>query len=120
MRETNTTNPQLIQLIRTLKKQSNQNNAKIWRDVAAFLSKPSRQHIAVNMSGINRNTQKGDTIVVPGKILGSGDLDHALTVAAFSASEKAKSKLEVAKAKYLSIEELMAKNPSGSNIKIIR
>jgi large subunit ribosomal protein L18e len=89
--------------------------------VAEHLSKPSRQRIAVNLSRINRNTQKGSTIVVPGKILGNRQtLNHAVTVAAFGASEKAQEKLKAAKAKYLSIPELIEKNPKGSDIKIIR
>jgi large subunit ribosomal protein L18e len=120
MKETKSTNPQLIQLIRFLKKQGNENEAKIWRDVAKHLAKTRQQRAAVNLSRINRNTQKSDMIVVPGKILGSGTIDHTVTVAALNASEKAKEKLAAAKAKYLSIPELVEKNPKGSNIKIIR
>jgi large subunit ribosomal protein L18e len=59
-------------------------------------------------------------IVVPGKILGAGTIDHSVTVAAFNASEKAKEKLAAAKANYLSIPELVEKNPKGANVKIIR
>jgi large subunit ribosomal protein L18e len=59
-------------------------------------------------------------VVVPGKILGSGCLNHALTVASFGASEKAKSKVVAAKGKYISIPELIEKNPKGSNVRIIR
>jgi large subunit ribosomal protein L18e len=120
MRETKSTNPELIQLIRFLKKQSSEQGVGIWRDVAENLSKPSRQSVAVNLSSLNRNTEKNSTVVVPGKILASGTLDHAVTVAAFSASAKAKEKLGAAKAKFLSIEELVAKNPKGANVKIIR
>ena len=120
MKETKSTNPQLIQLIRFLKKQSNENNAEIWRDVAKHLAKTRQNRAAVNLSRINRHTQKSDTIVVPGKILGAGAIDHAVTVAALNASEKAKEKLAAAKAKYLSIQELVEKNPKGSNVKIIR
>ncbi len=119
MRETKSTNPEIIHLIRFLKKQSRTQDAGIWLAVAENLAKPSRQRVSVNLSRINRHTAKSDTIVVPGKILGSGVLDHAVTVAAFSASEKAKAKLAAAKAKYLSISELVEKNPKGSNVKII-
>ena len=119
MRETKSPNPEIVQLIRFLKKQSKEKEANIWLDVAAYLSKPSRQRIAVNLSRINRHTEKSDTIVVPGKVLGSGVLDHAVTVAAFNLSEKAKEKLTAAKAKYMSISELVEKNPKGSNVKII-
>jgi large subunit ribosomal protein L18e len=75
--------------------------------------------VAVNLSRVNRYTDKNATVVVPGKLLASGNLDHAVTVAAFAASDKAKAKLASAKAKYLSITELVEKNPSGSNVAII-
>lgn len=120
MKEPKSTNPELIQLIRFLKKQGREKEAAIWRDVATHLSKVKQQRAAVNLSRINRHTQKGDAVVVPGKILGSGAIDHAVTVAAFGASEKAKTKLAAAKAKYLSIPELVEKNPTGANVKIIR
>jgi len=120
MRETKSPNPEIIQLIRLLKKQSRERDAGIWLSVAENLSKPSRQRVAVNLSKINRYTEKNATIVVPGKILAAGTLDHAVTVAAFGASNKAKEKLAAVKAKYLSIPELMEKNPQGSNVTIIR
>jgi large subunit ribosomal protein L18e len=120
VKDTKSTNPELIQLIRFLKKQSNQKEAKIWREVAKHLAKTRQQRAAVNLSRINRYTQKDNMVVVPGKILGSGAIDHAVTVAALTASEKAKEKLSAAKAKYVSIPELVEKNPKGSNVKIIR
>ncbi len=120
MRETKTTNPQLIELIRFLRKTSREQDAPIWLDVADYLAKTRRQRISVNLGNINRHTENADVIVVPGKILASGTLDHGLTVAAFEASNAAKVKLEAAKAKYVPIKELVGKNPKGSNIKIIR
>jgi large subunit ribosomal protein L18e len=120
MRETKTTNPQLIELISLLRKTSKEQQAPIWLDVADYLAKTRSQRISVNLSSINRYTEKADVIVVPGKILASGTLDHAITVAAFEASDAAKAKLESVKAKYISIQELIGKNPKGSNVKIIR
>jgi large subunit ribosomal protein L18e len=120
VKETKSTNPELIQLIRFLKKQGREREAGIWREVAKHLAKRKQQRAAVNLSRINRHTQKGDAIVVPGKLLGAGTIDHSVTVAAFNASEKAKEKLAAVKAKYLSIQELVEKNPKGANIKIIR
>ncbi len=119
MRDTKTTNPEIIQLIRNLKKQSREKDAGIWLDVAKYLSKPSRQRVAVNLSKINRNTADEEVILVPGKVLASGTLDHAVTVAAFNASDQAKAKLAAAKAKYLTIKELMEQNPTGSKVRII-
>jgi large subunit ribosomal protein L18e len=119
MRQTKSTNPELLKLIQFLKKQSKEKSAGIWLDVAEDLSKPSRNRIAVNLSKINRVTTEGATIVVPGKLLASGTLEHGITVAAFDASSKAKAKLAAANAKYLTITELVETNPQGSNIQII-
>jgi len=120
MKESKTTNPELIQLISLLKKESREKQAGVWWDVAEYLSKSRSQRVAVNLSKINRNTKRADMVVVPGKVLGSGSINHAVTVASFDASEKAKAKLVAAKAKYVSIPELLKKNPEGANVKIIR
>ena len=93
MRETKTTNPELIQVIDLLKKESREKQAPIWHDVAEYLSKTRSQRITVNLSTLSRNTKRADTVVVPGKLLGSGSIDHAVTVASFGVSEKAKVKL---------------------------
>jgi len=119
MRETNTTNPQLIELIRFLKKQSRENKTKVWRDIAERLAKPRRNSIAVNLSRLNRHTKKNDVVIVPGKVLGTGDLAHPVIVAAFSFSKTAKEKITTSRGKCLSFDELIKKNPKGSNVKII-
>jgi large subunit ribosomal protein L18e len=120
MRETKSTNPERVTLIRFLKKQSREKKAPIWLDIADNLAKPKSQRASVNLSRINRHTQRRDIVIVPGKILGTGTLNHSLTVAAFDVSTKAEEKLKTAKAKYVSILELVEKNPTGANIKIIR
>ncbi|MGQ9624612.1 MAG: 50S ribosomal protein L18e [Candidatus Bathycorpusculaceae bacterium] len=119
MRKTKKTNPELTKLIRFLKRQSKENEANIWHDIAEELSKPRRKSITVNLSRLNRYTQKNETVVVPGKVLGTGKIDHPITVAAFAFSEKAKEKIKTVRGKCLSLLELVKKNPKGSNVKII-
>ncbi len=119
MNEIKATNPQLIMLIRFLRKHSREHKARIWRTIAEYLGKPKRKRVAVNISRLNRYTQKNDVVVVPGKVLGAGELDHPITVAAFAFSAKAREKIQKAKGKCLSLMELAQKNPKGSNIKII-
>jgi large subunit ribosomal protein L18e len=119
MKKVKTTNPELIELIRFLKKQSREHEAEIWKAVAERLSSSRRKRIAVNISRLNRNTKKNEIVTVPGKVLGAGELDHPITVAAFAFSETAKEKVKKAKGKCLSLFELAKKNPKGSNIKII-
>jgi len=113
------TNVQLLALIKFLKKKAREHRAKIWEYVAELLGKPRRLRPQVNISKINRHTQPGDTVVVPGKVLGAGILKHKVNVAAFAFSETAKRKIMDAGGKVLNIEELVEQNPKGSNVKII-
>ena len=112
MRETKSTNPQLVELISLLRKTSKEQNAPIWADVADDLAHARRLRVAVNLSSINRNTEKADVVVVPGKILSSGALDHTVTVASFEASDAAKAKLTASKGQCISIKELLDEEPN--------
>jgi len=119
VKKSKTTNPELIKLIRFLREQSRKNNVEIWKDVAERLSKPRRKRITVNVSRLNRYTEKKETIVVPGKVVGTGKINHPITVAAFAFSETAKEKVKAARGRTLSVVQLIKKNPKGSNIKMI-
>lgn len=112
-------NAELIKLIDELKKTSYEHKAKIWKTVAVKLEKPLRNMAEVNLSRIERNAKNNETVIIPGKVLGSGDVNKSLTVAAFSFSDNAKKKILGAKGKVFTIRELMEKNPEGSNIRIM-
>jgi len=118
-RQVKSTNPNLTNLIRLLKKKSRENEATIWRDTAERLSKPKRVRIAVNISRINRYTKENDEVVIPGKVLGAGLINHPVKVAALDFSDQARSKILEVKGKCLSIIELLEMNPKGANVKII-
>lgn len=113
------TNVQLLALVRFLKKKSRENDAKIWAYVAELLSRPRKLRAQVNLSRINRYTKEGDIVVVPGKVLGDGYLDHKVTIAAFAFSENAKKKIMEAGGRLMNIDELVNENPKGSGVKII-
>lgn len=119
MKKLKATNPELISLIRDLKKNSRENKAEIWSSLANRLANSKRSRIAVNVSRLNRYTKDNETVVVPGKVLGAGKADHSMNVAAFAFSDVAQSKIQKAKGKCLSIRDLMKKNPSGKNVKLM-
>ena len=119
MKRTGPTNIVLRKMIRLLRKTAKEYNASIWSAVAEYLEKPRRQRIAVNISRINRYTKQGDIVVVPGKVLGAGILDHSITVAAVDFTKKALEKIKSAGGKPLFILDLVKENPRGSNVKII-
>ena len=119
-KQTKTSNPEILSLLQFLRKASGKNDSSLWRDIAKYLSKSKRKRVAVNIGLINRSSQKNDDLVIPGKVLGSGSIDHPVQVAAYAFSDLARDKIHKAKGKCLSISELVESNPRGSNVKIIR
>lgn len=102
-----------------LKKKARENNAPIWEAAAKLLSKPRRRRICVNLSRIDRCSSEGSTVLVPGKVLGGGKLTHKVVVGAFKFSEKARSKIEAAGGRCLSILKLVEENPKGTGIRLL-
>jgi len=119
VKRTGPTDINLRRLIRYLRKKSNEEGVRIWKDIAWRLEKPRRQRAEVNISRINRYTKEGDTVIVPGSVLGAGKLEHKVTVAAWKFSETAKKKIVEAGGEVLTIEELMERNPKGSGVIIM-
>ncbi len=114
-----TTNPELIHVVQLLVRAANAEHAAVWDAVAKKLQKSKHQRVTVNISRINRHTTTNETVVVPGKVLGSGALTHPVTVAALTCSRQAREKIEGAGGKYLTIPALLQENPAGSGIRVM-
>lgn len=112
------TNPVLNRTVKKLEEKSREEDVNIWKDLADKLKKPGRQKNPVNLAKIDRHTVKGDTVVVPGKVTGYGQVSKKVNVAAFSFSGDAKGKIEK-KGKHMKISDLMEENPNGKNVKIM-
>ena len=113
------TNPEHVKMIRFLRKKSNDAEANIWDTIAEKLGVSKHRRVSINISRMNRYSSDGETVVVPGKVLGAGNLDHKLSVAAFSFSKLAKEKIERAGGECLTIQALANRNPQGTGVKII-
>ena len=113
------TNPGLVTLIGDLKAQTRSNGAALWRDVAHRLEKSRSNWAEPNLSRLSRYAANEDTILVPGKLLGSGDVEGKHTVAAYSVSSSAREKIEAAGGKIVTIHDLMKKNPDGKGVFIL-
>ena len=113
------TNPRLVNLVGELKAQSRETGAPLWRDVAMRLSKSRSNWAQPNLSRLSRHCPEGATVLVPGKLLGSGDISGKPVVAAYSFSTGARDKIEAAGGKVLSLGELMEQNPSGTGVFIL-
>src|SRR3972149_1666157 len=119
MRQVKSQNPELLTLIRSLRKKAKENEAAIWRDVAHSLSASKRRRVAVNLSRLNRHTKEKEIVVVPGKVLAAGKLEHPLVIAAFAFSDDARAKIAQAKGKCIPISQLLEDNPKGGNVRIM-
>ena len=108
------TNPTLKNLIENIKEVAHKENSDFWKRIAKELEKPTRRQREVNVSRINKHTKDKETIIVPGKVLGDGEIDHEATVAALTFTQSAKDKLNT-----ITIKELLKKEPKGKNIRII-
>ena len=109
-------NPVLLSLIEELKK----GKKPIWKRVVCELSRPRRQMPQINLSKIEVYGNDGGTVLVPGKVLGSGNLSKKLTVAAFSFSDTAKKLIADAGGKAISIESLYKSNPGGRDVLLLK
>lgn len=114
-KKANPTNPVLLETIELLEEQE----ASLWNDVAENLGKVNRQRPVVNLTDIERNTEEGDTVVVPGKVLGSGRLSKEVTVAAFKASNSARNHIEE-NGDFVFIQDLVDENPEAEDVKLVK
>jgi large subunit ribosomal protein L18e len=112
------TNPRLNSLIADCKAAARE-GAPVWGDIAERLAKPRRTHAEVNLGRIERYAREDETVLVPGKVLGSGALRTDVTVAAVDFSSSARAKIgQVGEA--IDLEQALERNPEGSNVRVIR
>lgn len=116
---TGPTNISLKSLIEELRKKAYSDNAPLFRRIADDLEKPTRQRREVNLSKINRYAKKGELVVVPGKVLATGELNHSVTIAAWKFSGTAVEKITKANAKAITINELIKNGAKQAPVRII-
>ncbi|MFH0890024.1 MAG: 50S ribosomal protein L18e [Candidatus Aenigmatarchaeota archaeon] len=107
------TNENIAHLIKDLKKL----DASAWKRVASELNGSTRRMPEVNLSSIAQHP--AGTVLVPGSVLGYGEITKAVTVAAFRFSKSAKEKITKAGGRTITINELAKENPKCSNVKIM-
>jgi large subunit ribosomal protein L18e len=112
------TNPRLSSLIADLKSTARDGGGDVWSDVAARLAKPRRAHAEVNLGRIERYAEADETVVVPGKVLGSGVLRTDVTVAAVDFSGTARTKIDQV-GESIRLEQALEQNPDGSDVRVI-
>jgi len=102
-------------LIKEIKEHAAKENSGFWKRIAKELTNSTRRRRSVNIAKINQYTKDGEMVIVPGKVLGVGELDHNVSVAALQFSESALAKIK----NNMTIEELLKKSPKGKDVRIL-
>lgn len=92
-----------------LEKAGRKGKSAFWLDIAERIAKPRRQRPDVNMWKLDKIARifKGKGLLVPGKVLGNGQLGEKVTVVALEFSESAREKISKRGGRALSIEEAL-------------
>ncbi|MCX8193961.1 MAG: 50S ribosomal protein L18e [Candidatus Pacearchaeota archaeon] len=109
-------NPEIVSLVNILKKQK----TPLFDKITYHILKPRKKAVTINIEKINKFTKGDEVVIVPGKVLGKGELDKKnVAIVALKFSKSAEKKLE--KANLMSFEEFIRKREAfkGFNIKIM-
>ena len=112
-------NPELVRVLLDLRRAARTHQAPIWRAVAAELARPRHQLDPVNVAHLERLTEAKETVVIPGKLLATGQLTKPVTVAAWGYSSEARSKIRAVGGSALTIPELLQTRPDGKGVRLL-
>jgi large subunit ribosomal protein L18e len=119
LKPTGPTNIRLVRMIRNLEIASRVNDAPIWKAVAEKLRRQTRRRIEVNLWKIEKYSDGVAAVVVPGKVLGEGEITKPIVVAAAGFTRSAKRKIEEAGGKAILLDDYAKINPKGSHTRIV-
>ena len=122
MKATGPTKKSTRELIVRLEKLGKKNKSAIWMAVAEIISKPRRNRASINLWRLNKLAKKfpSKTFVMAGKVLGKGNVDQKITIAALEFSREAKEKIEAAKGKAMLIDEIAGVKAEKNTLQLIK
>jgi large subunit ribosomal protein L18e len=107
------------QYVKNVLAQMSAKDSKLASRIVYDLHKTTRQRREVNLSRINRFTKENEFIVVPGKVLGGGEIDHKITISALTFSESAVEKLHKSGSTIITLEQLSKMDLEGKKVRIM-
>lgn len=90
----------------------------LYAALAKLLKTPRRRKIQVNIGSIDKNSKENEMVIVPGKVLSMGNLNHKITLVCYTISMSARDKLAAIGVKVMSFEEFLAL--PKSKVKLVR
>ncbi len=107
-------NPTTVETILVAKKNKN------WVEIASILSGPRRKRANLNLEEINKQVKDGEKIILPGKVLSSGNITKKIKLSALNFSEKAIEKLKEHKIEFNYILNEIKSNPDAKGVRIFK
>jgi large subunit ribosomal protein L18e len=108
------TNPQLAATIFLVSKNP------AWFKFAKLFSESTRKHSSVNLGQIDAQTSMGDTIIVPGRVLGVGEITKKVRICSFGISKEARENLKKTRSEWIHVLDEIKKNPKAEGLKVIK
>ncbi len=103
-------NTKIRRWIETLSKSKpTDKNKKLLGYLKTLASKPKRQRISVNLYKLDRLSKANESIVVPGKVLGEGEIKKSINITAIDFSASALTKLKGSKSNVVTLDEMISK-----------
>ncbi len=109
----------VLHMAKDLKRSSLKNDAPIWAKLAEYALKPSIARRDINLNKIDQLTKDGDVVVFPGKVLGTGNISHKITLFSFAISSSAAIKITQKGGNLVSHKEIVRQNPTGKGVVLI-
>lgn len=105
--------PEDIRTIEAIKTLSAAKKSKLFGVIARMLKAPKRGRSSVNLEKISRFSAPKSIVVVPGKVLGTGKLNHPVDIVALTFSDQAMKKIEDASGSARDFKWLVEKGAKG-------
>jgi len=108
------TNSELVETIILAKKNPS------WGKLASLLSGPTRKQAKVNLDKIEKKVKDNEVAIIPGKVLGGGEINKKIRIAALGFSKEAEKKLKAVGCEIVSLKEEIKKNKKAEGTRILR
>jgi large subunit ribosomal protein L18e len=102
-----------------LRKAYKRSGSPIWKSIEKKFKSSRSNRSEVNVSKLDNITKEGDIVIVPGKVLGSGIINHKIILSSFSISVAAMKKVIDCGGEVITINELVEQYPDGKGVRII-
>ena len=109
-------NQVVLHMVKDLKQASKKNEAPIWSRLADLALKPSSSRRVVNLTRISKTTKDNDILFVPGKVLGTGNISHKITLSSFPMSVTAAKKIIQTGGSIITYSDMIKKYPTGKGV----